>query len=167
MNKVTLLGRFTRDPELRSFPNGGAVCNIGFVVDGSAVKDQQTGQWTTKPCFLDCKIFDGRDGKSQRATMISQSCHKGQRLLIHGHLEMETWQDKNGGGNRSKLVVMIEDFCFIEPKSDGGGQQQPRDNYGCGQVYHDNPTQAGQGGAGHDYQQPQGGEYTPEDQIPF
>ena len=56
VNKVILIGRLTREPESRSFANGGKVVKFGFAVTNKK-KNQQTGQWEDVPMFIDCRSF--------------------------------------------------------------------------------------------------------------
>ena len=64
LNKVMLIGRLTRDVEVRSFSNGGKVAKFGFAVTSSRKKNQQTGKWEDEPCFLDVEVFNrGEFGK--------------------------------------------------------------------------------------------------------
>src|SRR5271168_3853784 len=101
LNKVMLIGRLTRDPEMRTFSNGGKVAKFGFAVNNRK-KNQQTGQWEDEPVFLDCDAFTrGKYGKT--ADLIEQNLHKGNQAFIEGHLKLDQWEDKNGGGKRSKL----------------------------------------------------------------
>jgi single-strand DNA-binding protein len=118
LNKVMLIGRLTRDPEMRTFPNGGKVASFGFAVNNPK-KDQQTGQWVQEPCFVDVKAYN-RDTGRKLADVIEQYVKKGHQAFIEGHLVMESWEDKNGGGKRSKLVVVVDNLEFLEPRSDGG-----------------------------------------------
>src|SRR6266478_4660610 len=60
LNKVMLIGRLTRDPEARTFANGGKVTKFGFAVNNSK-KNPQTGQWEDVPVFLDCEAFNRGD----------------------------------------------------------------------------------------------------------
>src|SRR5439155_12537930 len=103
LNKVMLIGRLTRDPEVRMFSNGGKVAAFGFAVNNRK-KNQQTGQWEDEPCFLDCKVYNrGEFGK--KADIAEQYLHKGHQAYLEGHLVMEQWDDKQTGQKRSKLVV--------------------------------------------------------------
>jgi len=129
VNKVLFIGRLTRDPETRNFPSGGKVVNFGFAVTNRK-KDQQTGQWVDDPMFIDAKIF-GSAESSRQADLALQSLRKGHQVFLEGHLVMETWEDKNGGGKRSKHVLVIDNFQFLEKKDDvggggGGGSYQQR-----------------------------------------
>jgi single-strand DNA-binding protein len=121
LNKVMLIGRLTRDPEIRTFNNGGKVAAFGFAVNNRK-KDQSTGQWVDDPCFVDLKAFNrGEAGAPGRklADLVEQYLKKGHQAFFEGHLVMETWEDKNGGGKRSKLVVVVDDLQFLEPRADG------------------------------------------------
>jgi len=117
LNKVQLIGRLTRDPEVREFGNGGKVAKIGFAVN-NRVKNQQTGQWEDKPCWLDLKAFN-RDTGRKLADLCQQYLKKGHQAYIEGHLVLEEWDDKDTGQKRQKLVIIIEDVQFLEPKADG------------------------------------------------
>jgi single-strand DNA-binding protein len=118
VNKVILLGRITRDVETRSFPNGGGVTAFGFVVE-NAKKNAQTGKWEDEPVWLDCEAFVSADGKG-KGKVIADYARKGDRLLIEGHLKLDTWQDKNSGEKRQKLKVVVDQVTLIEKKGDNG-----------------------------------------------
>ena len=118
LNKVMLIGRLTRDPEVRTFSTGGKVAAFGFAVNNRK-KNQQTGQWEDEPCFVDCKVFN-RGETGQQADRAEQTLRKGQQIFIEGHLVFEQWQDKNTGDKRSALKVIVDNFQYLEPRSDGG-----------------------------------------------
>lgn len=127
LNKVLLIGRLTRDPEVRTFANGGKVANMGFAVNNRR-KNAQTGQWEDEPVFLDVKAFNRGEGGRQLADLIEQTLHKGNQIFIEGHLVLEEWQDKNDGSKRSKLKIILDNFQYLEPRADGGegGNRAPR-----------------------------------------
>ena len=57
INRVVITGNLTRDPELRSVPNGGmSICSLRVAVNGRK-KDQETGQWVDKPNYFDVTVF--------------------------------------------------------------------------------------------------------------
>ena len=122
LNKLMLMGRLTRDPESRSLPNGGTVVKFGFAV-GRSKKNPQTGQWENdpNPLFIDCEAFSRPDSKRNLPELITQYCKKGDSLYIEGRLQLDQWEDKNGGGKRSKHKVVVDNFEFLGGKSDGGG----------------------------------------------
>ncbi|MFL5245438.1 MAG: single-stranded DNA-binding protein [Gemmataceae bacterium] len=124
LNKVMLIGRLTRDPETRSFANGGKVAKIGFAVNNRR-KNQQTGQWEDEPVFIDAEAFNrGETGK--QADLVEQNLRKGRQIFIEGHLRMDSWTQQDGQ-KRSKLVVVVDNFQYLDPKDgpsgsgDGGG----------------------------------------------
>jgi single-strand DNA-binding protein len=121
VNKVILIGRLTRDPETRTFASGGKVVNFGFAVTNRR-KNQQSGQWEDYPMFIDCKAFNrGEFGKT--ADLIEQYLSKGKQVFLEGKLDFEQWEDKNGGGKRSKHVLIVDNVQFLEPRQDGAGSE--------------------------------------------
>src|SRR5215469_16884314 len=119
LNKVMLIGRLTRDPEVRTFANGGKVANIGFAVNNRK-KNPQTGQWEDEPVFLDLKAFNRETGR-KLADVVEQYLRKGMQVYFEGRLTVEEWEDKNGGGKRKAVKIVVDDFQFLEPRTDGGG----------------------------------------------
>jgi len=153
LNKVHLIGRLTKDPECRSFTNGGKVANIRFAVNNRK-KNQQTGAWEDVPVWLDVKAFN-RDPGRKLADTVEQYLRKGNQCYIEGHLLLEEWEDKNGGGKRSKLVVVMDDLQFLEPRADGQGG-------GGGTARSSSPAPARRPAPAEEYGDPEGGAETPE-----
>src|SRR5713101_7488373 len=117
LNKVMLIGRLTRDPEMRTFSNGGKVAKFGFAVNNRK-KNPATGQWEDDPVFLDVDAFNRGDfGKT--ADLIEQYLRKGHQAFIEGHLQLDQWTAQDGQ-KRSKLKVVVDNVQFLEPRSDGG-----------------------------------------------
>lgn len=117
LNKVMLIGRLTRDPEIKTFGNGGKVANIGFAVNNRR-KNKDTGQWEDAPVWVDLKAFN-RDTGRKLADLVEQSLRKGQQVYIEGHLVLEEWAGKEDGKKQSKMVVYVDDLQFLE-KREGG-----------------------------------------------
>lgn len=112
--QVTLLCRATRDPEARTFANGGKVVKLGVVVNN---RKKQGAEWVDAPCFIDVEAFDrGEFGKN--ASNIEEKVRKGSNLFIVGKLEQESWDDKATGQKRSKLKVVLESFQLLDKKSE-------------------------------------------------
>ena len=109
-NKVILMGNLTRDPELRYTNNNMAVCKFGLAVN-RRFKDGQSGEWKEEPTFVDVTIFGAR------AEPFARYHTKGKPAFIEGSLRLDTWEDKNGGGKRSKLYVVADTWEFV-----GGGR---------------------------------------------
>ena len=70
LNKVMLIGRLTRDPEIRTFANGGKVAAFGFAVNNKK-KNPTTGLWEDEAVFLDCEAFN-RGDFSKKADLVEQ-----------------------------------------------------------------------------------------------
>jgi single-strand DNA-binding protein len=105
MNKVILDGRLTRDVETRKLPSGSTVANFSLAttrVYYTAEKEKKE-----ETAFVDCELYGPRGDNLQKYTS------KGRRILVEGRLKQDKWQDKEGG-NRSKIVVVVEDFDFLD-----------------------------------------------------
>src|SRR5262245_32869899 len=129
LNKVMLIGRLTRDAETRTFSNGGKVAKFGFAVNNRK-KDQQTGQWVDEPVFLDVEVFNrGENGRmaDNVEQYLGTGMGKGRQLYIDGHLKLDQWDDKQSGQKRSRLVVVVDHFQFLDFKEtgEGGGGSRP------------------------------------------
>jgi single-strand DNA-binding protein len=147
LNKVMLIGRLTREPESRSFSNGGKVVKFGFAVNNRK-KNMSTGQWEDEPVFVDCEAFN-RGDQGGLADRIEQSLHKGSQIFVEGHLRFDQWTDKDGN-KRSRLLVRVDNFQYLDPRGEGGGGGSGG-GYGRSQA----PTRgsapmANQGGGGYD-----------------
>jgi single-strand DNA-binding protein len=116
LNKVMLIGRLTRDPEVRSFANGGKVAKIGFAVNNRK-KDQATGNWVDDPVFLDIDAFNRETGRKM-ADLVEQYLRKGNQVYIEGNLVLDQWVDKDGQ-KRSKIKIVMTDMQFLEGKPEG------------------------------------------------
>lgn len=116
LNKVMLIGRLTRDPEVRTFANGGKVANFGFAVNNRK-KNATTGEWDSEPVFLDIKAFNREKGR-QLADLVEQYLRKGNQVYIEGHLQLDQWTSQDGQ-KQSKLRIVLDDMQFLEPRADG------------------------------------------------
>ena len=144
-NKVILMGNLTRDPQLSYLPSQTPVCEIGLAVNHK-YRDNQ-GQMQEKVCFVDCRCY------GKQADTLNQYMRKGQPLMIEGRLELDQWEDQNGG-KRSKHRVFIERFTFVG--APGGGQ-------GGGQGGYQQQGGQAQGGG---YQQQAPAQQPPQQQAP-
>ena len=103
LNKVMLIGRLTRDPEIKTFGNGGKVANVGFAVNNRK-KNKDSGQWEDVPVWIDLKAFNRETGR-KTADLIESSLKKGQQIYVEGHLVLEEWAGKEDGKKMSKMGV--------------------------------------------------------------
>lgn len=118
LNKVMLIGRLTRDPEVRMFASGGKVAKFGFAVNNRR-KNSQTGQWEDEPVFLEVEAFNRGDfGKT--ADLVEQYLRKGHQAFIEGHLRLDQWTSQDGQ-KRQKLLVVVDNVQFLERKGEGMG----------------------------------------------
>jgi single-strand DNA-binding protein len=116
-NQVLLMGNVTRDPQLKTLPNGSQVADFGLAVNRKYRTAQ--GEDKEETCFVDCTAF------GKQAEVIGQYCAKGKPLFIEGRLKFDTWEDK-AGGKRSKLSVVVNNFQFVGGREqEGGGAGAP------------------------------------------
>lgn len=111
-NQVILMGNLTRDPQLRYTQTQQSVCDFGIAVNRKF--KSQSGEEREEVTFVDCTAW----GKT--AELINQYFTKGKPIFVQGRLKLDTWEDKQGGGKRSKLSVVVENFQFVGGR-DGGG----------------------------------------------
>ncbi|MCB1235346.1 MAG: single-stranded DNA-binding protein [Verrucomicrobiae bacterium] len=169
LNKVMLIGNLTRDPEVRYTPKGTAVTDIGLAVN--RVYSSDTGERREETTFVDVTLW------GRQAEIAGQYMKKGKPIYIEGRLQMDTWQDKQTGQNRSRLKIVGENFQFLGSREDGGGsgggsgggypssppQNHPQRSASDGGDYGSPPPEAdysGPGGGG-------GNDFEEEDDIPF
>ena len=112
INRVTLVGRLTRDPELRALPSGTSVLNLGLAVNGR--QKDQSGNWIDKPNFFDVKVFGAQ------ADMLANHLAKGRRIGVDGRLDWSSWEAQDGG-KRSKVEVVAQSVQFLDSRGDEGG----------------------------------------------
>lgn len=122
INRVNITGNLTRDPELRSTAGGMAVLGFGVAVNDRR-KNQQTGQWEDYPNFVDCTMF------GNRAEALSRILRKGMKVAIEGKLRYSSWEDKNGGGRRSKLEVIPDEVELLSQNPNAQLQQYAPQGY--------------------------------------
>lgn len=108
-NQVTLVGRMTADPEVRTTPSGKNVVSFSLAVDRMSKDDGAD--------FIEVTAWE------KLADIISQYTQKGSKLLVNGRLRQDTWDDKETGKKRSKLNVVANDVMFLDSKQ----PDNPRD----------------------------------------
>ncbi|HVK07807.1 MAG TPA: single-stranded DNA-binding protein [Gemmataceae bacterium] len=118
LNKVMFIGRLTRDPESRTFANGGKVTKFGFAVTNRR-KNSQTGQWEDEPMFIDCEAYN-RGDTGKLADTVEQYCRKGGQIFVEGKLHLDQWDDKTTGQKRSKHKLVVEVMQLLDGKPQGG-----------------------------------------------
>lgn len=117
-NKVILMGNLTRDPEVRTTPNGQSVANFSLAVNRTW--RDANGQTQDSVSYIDCVAW-GKAGE-----IIAQYMQKGRALLVSGRLDQRSWDDKESGAKRSKVEVIVEDFNFVDGGSGSNDGGAPR-----------------------------------------
>ena len=111
-NKVILMGNLTRDPELRYTSNNRAVAKIGIACNRQFTT--ANGEKREEVMFADCEAW------GRTAEVINQYLSKGRPIFIEGRLKLDQWTDQSGQ-KRSRHIVVIESFQFIDSRGSGGG----------------------------------------------
>lgn len=171
LNKVFLLGNLTRDPDLRGLPSGQNVCELRLAV--SRRFQNSSGQDVEDTCFVDVVVW------GRTAANCKQFLSKGSQVMVEGRLQLDQWEDRNGGGQRQRLRVVAEQIQFMNRRSQNEGGQNngyaPRSN---GQAPHNDYGQNGgvytQSAPAYNQSQPYGGSpygdfsrgSQPMDQVP-
>lgn len=112
LNQVVLIGRLTRDPELRYSQNGLAICSFSLAVNRKSSRDGAEDQ----VYFFNIKAF----GKTAETT--SQYLTKGKRVGVQGHLQQNRWEDQNGQ-KRSTVDIVADRVQFLDPSSGNAAYQ--------------------------------------------
>lgn len=109
LNRIILMGRLTRDPELRHTPQGAAVASFSLAVERD-FKDKGTGEKTTD--FIDVVAW------RQTAEFVSRYFTKGRMAVAEGRLQIRDWTDKDGGKRRTAEVI-ADNVYFADSRKDG------------------------------------------------
>ena len=109
-NRVILLGRLTRDVEIKYTPSGLAVTEVGLAV--SDRRKNQAGEWIEETVFVDVTLW------GRQAEVASEYLSKGSPILVEGRLKLDTWE--TDGQKRSKLRVVGERMQMVGSRGDSG-----------------------------------------------
>lgn len=107
INRVSITGNLTRDPELRVTAGGTQVLFFGVAVNDRR-RNPQTGEWEDYPNFVDCTMF------GTRAEAVSRFLAKGNKVAIEGKLRYSSWE--KDGQRRSKLEVIVDEIEFMSQR---------------------------------------------------
>jgi len=115
INMVALVGRLTRDPEMRSLPSGSSVCELRIAVNGL----QKNGEsYEDRPNFFNVTVF-GRSGEN-----VAKYCGQGDRIAVNGRLEWREWDGDNGKREAVKVIANSVQFLQTKGESSGSGSQR-------------------------------------------
>jgi single-strand DNA-binding protein len=134
INRVVLVGRLTRDPELRALPSGINVC--GMRIACSSRRKDHDGEYHERPNFFDVNVYGGH------ADNVSRYMHKGSRVAIDGRLEWREWETAEQQ-TRQAVSIVADTVQFLD--SPGGRSELEGDDDGDGEL-----AGVGAGSAGDD-----------------
>ena len=156
VNKVILVGNLGRDPEVRTFQNGGKVCNLR-IATSERWKDRATGENREKTEWHSVAIFS-----EPLARTAEQYLRKGSKVYLEGQLETRKWQDQSGQDRYTTEVVLRPysgTMVMLDGRGEGGGgyvdDRSGGDSYGGGF------------GGGDDRRSPAPARSDLDDEIPF
>ena len=118
VNKLILVGNLGRDPEVRTFQNGGKVCNLRIATSENW-KDRNTGERRERTEWHSVSIFS-----EPLARIAEQYLRKGSKVYIEGQLETRKWQDQSGQDRYSTEVVLRPyrgELTLLDGRGEGGG----------------------------------------------
>jgi single-strand DNA-binding protein len=157
VNKVILVGNLGADPEVRTFQNGGKVCNLR-IATSETWKDKQSGERKERTQWHSVAIFS-----EPLARTAEQYLRKGSKVYLEGQLETRKWQDQSGADRYSTEVVLrpyTSTMVMLDGRSGGGSGGGG--GGGAGYVS-ENPGDYG----GTSSPAPSGGRSGLDDEIPF
>ncbi|MDP3342654.1 single-stranded DNA-binding protein [Frigidibacter sp.] len=147
VNKVILVGNLGRDPEVRSFQNGGKVCNLRIATSENW-RDKQSGERKERTEWHSVAIFD-----ENLVRVAEQYLRKGSTVYIEGQLETRKWQDQSGADKYTTEVVLRpfrSTMTMLGGRGDasggGGGSSDRDEGYGGGESYGSGGSSGGYGG---------------------
>lgn len=111
LNRVTLVGRLTRDPELRQTAGGTSVCSIRLAVTS---RMNRGGEWSDQSNYFDITVF------GRQAETVQTYLSKGRRIGVDGRLSWREWEAKDGT-KRQSVEVIANDVFFLDSRGDGDG----------------------------------------------
>lgn len=141
LNKAILMGRLTRDPELRHTQSNMAVCSFSLAIDRG--RKDANGERQTD--FIDCVSW------GKQAEFVKQWFQKGMMAIVTGRIQSRRWQDQNGN-NRTAIEVVCEEVTFGETKRAREASGYSSGSYQQGNAY----GQSGGYNQGNGYGQPGG-----------
>lgn len=116
-NKVLLLGRLSRDPELRYTASGAAVANFGLAVNR---KFKAGDEWKDEVCFVEITVW------AKQAENCAEYLHKGSPIFLEGRLNSEEWETQEGK-KRNKLVVVASNVQFLGKRSEENNESDEKE----------------------------------------
>ena len=134
LNHITIMGRLTRDPELRRTGSGIAVASFTLAVDRDFGKNDNGERETD---FIDCVAW------RQTGEFVSKYFTKGRMAVVSGRLQIRSWNDKDGNKRRTAEVVADNVYFGDSKRDDQGGNSYAGNSYGSANTYGSAPAYGG------------------------
>ena len=115
LNKVMIIGRLTRDPELRTTPGGASVCTLGIATN-YVYTNRQNGQKVEQVEYHNVVLWQ------KLAEIANQYLKKGRRVYVEGRLQTRSWDDKNGGAKHYKTEIVADNMIMLDGGTGSTGQ---------------------------------------------
>jgi single-strand DNA-binding protein len=138
LNRVILIGRLTRDPEIRYIPAGTAVASFTIASNRTY---SVAGEKKEQVSYFDCIAW------SKLGEIITEYCKKGHRVAVEGRLQQTRWDDQDGK-KRSRVELVVENFQFLTagkgqgdefPNEVQGKSSEPANDYAGSSSFEENP----------------------------
>ena len=118
LNKVLLIGRLTRDPEVRFFPSGTQITTFSVAYNR---KYKVNDEWKEEPHYFDIETYGAL------AERLGRSLSKGYQVLIEGRLAQQRWENQ-AGEKRSKIVIVADRVAIVSKPSGVEGKADLEDD---------------------------------------
>jgi len=118
INRVTVAGNLTRDPEVKFLANDKAVAAFGIACNRTW--KNAAGEKQEETTFVECEAW------GRTAELVGQYLKKGDPAYVEGRLKQETWEDKKDGSKRSKTKVSVDNVQFLGSKKDRSADEQEK-----------------------------------------
>jgi single-strand DNA-binding protein len=124
-----LIGRLTRDPELRYLPSGQAVCQLAMATNRYG-QDAQSGERREFTDYHDVVVWN--QGNRKLADLCAQYLQKGRLVYVEGRMQTRSWDDQQSGQKRYRTEVNASDVQFLDSRQDGGAPPGGPSDAGAG-----------------------------------
>jgi len=124
INRVVLVGRLTRDPELRSIPSGRSVCDLRIATNSS--HKEPDGEWGERPNFFDVSVF-GPHGENVAAYM-----RRGRRVCVDGRLSWREWETSEEQ-KRQSVSIVADSVQFLDSPGERASVEEALVGAGAGE----------------------------------
>ena len=112
INRVTITGNLTRDPELKHTQGGTAICKLRVACNS---RRKEGEEWVDKPNYFDVTVW-GAQGEN-----CANFLEKGRPVAIDGRLDWREWEDKETGKNRQAIEIVAQTVQFLGSRESSGG----------------------------------------------